>query len=189
MGVPSFLKKAFPFIATALTGGVGGPVVALATSLVGKALGTNPKTPEDALAHLAGATPDQLIAAQQAEEAFKVQLASLNINSVEDLEKIAADDRASARNREIQVRDLTPRILAYVYAAGFFGTLGTEIAMAIYGARYKIVFDPLLMKSIDILLGVLTGMVLGTKEYYFGSSAGSKDKDATISKLSLDGGQ
>lgn len=65
------------------------------------------------------------------------------------------------------------------YAAGFFITLAAEIWIAISGK----VINPLAEKSIDLLLGVLVGMVLGTKEYYFGSSAGSDKKSDLLADI------
>jgi hypothetical protein len=167
----NFLKKIAPFISTGLS--LAGPYGAIAGKLLSPILGVKPDAkPDEMAAAIAGATPEQIEAIRKAEQDFQLQMKQLDIQSVDDLEKIAADDRASARNREIQVKDNTPRILAYVYAAGFFLTLGAEIWMAVSGVN----INPLASKSIDILLGVLTGMVLGTKEYYFGSSAGSDKK-------------
>jgi hypothetical protein len=167
----NFLKKLAPFLSAGLS--LAGPYGAIASKILTPILGLKPdSSAEDYSAALAKATPEQIEAIKQAEQQFQVQMKQLDIQSVDDLEKIAADDRASARNREIQVKDDTPRILAYLYAGGFFLTLGAEIWMAVSGVN----INPLASKSIDILLGVLTGMVLGTKEYYFGSSAGSDKK-------------
>jgi hypothetical protein len=176
----NIFKKVAPFLSTAL--GMAGPAGAIAGSILNKVAGVDAKSHDDIAAAIAAA-PDQakLIAdIKAAEQEFQARMAELDVKKVEDLEKIAADDRASARNREINVRDNTPRILAYLYAAGFFLTLGAEIWIGVSG----ITVNPLTEKSIDILLGVLTGMVLGTKEYYFGSSAGSDKKNDIISKLS-----
>lgn len=174
----NFLKKIAPFLSTGLS--LAGPYGAIASKILTPILGLKPGSKEDDYAAaLAKATPEQIEAIKQGEQQFQLQMKQLDIQSVEDLEKIAADDRASARNREIQVRDNTPRILAYVYAAGFFLTLGSEIWMAVSG----VTINPLATKSIDILLGVLTGMVLGTKEYYFGSSAGSDRKTDLLADI------
>jgi len=174
----NFLKKIAPFLSTALS--FGGPVGAIAGKALSAALGTKPDAkPDDLAAAIAGATPEQIAAIQKAEQDFQVQMKQLDVQSLEDLEKIAADDRASARNREIQVKDNTPMILAYLYAAGFFITLAAEIWIAISGKA----INPLASKSIDMLLGVLVGMVLGTKEYYFGSSAGSDKKTDMLADI------
>jgi hypothetical protein len=173
----NFLKKLAPFLSTGLS--LAGPYGAIASKILTPILGLKPDaSAEDYSTALAKATPEQIEAIKKAEQDFQLQMKQLDLKSVEDLEKIAADDRASARNREIQVKDNTPRVLAYVYAGGFFITLGAEIWMAVSG----VAINPLASKSIDILLGVLTGMVLGTKEYYFGSSAGSDRKTEILAR-------
>jgi hypothetical protein len=174
----NFLKKLAPFLSTGLS--LAGPYGAIANKLLAPILGLKPDAPADQYAEaLAKATPDQIESIKKAEQDFQLQMKQLEIQSIEDLEKIAADDRASARNREIQVKDNTPRILAYVYAAGFFITLGAEIWMAVSG----VTINPLAAKSIDMLLGVLIGMVLGTKEYYFGTSASSDKKTDLLGEI------
>jgi hypothetical protein len=174
MAAPGWLKKTFPVIEALAS--AGGPLASMAAQAVGKAIGADKVDPTpDGIAKAiqdAGFTPEQRAALLQHNEDLQAEAAKLGYQTVEDIAKINAADRDSARNREIQVRDNTPRILAYLYAAGFFVTLGAEIWMAVSG----VTVNPLASKSIDILLGVLTGMVLGTKEYYFGSSAGSARK-------------
>src|SRR6185369_1457273 len=105
MGFTDILKKSFPFISAAA--GLGGPIGTLAATAVGKALKLD-KTPAptiDGISNVIATAlgdPAQRQALVAAEQEFQKQMAELGYNHVEELEKIAADDRASARNREIQ---------------------------------------------------------------------------------------
>jgi hypothetical protein len=93
-----------------------------------------------------------------------------------DLEKIAAEDRASARQREMVVRDKTPTILAYLYSFGYFFILALII--------FKVTpIDEKIKDLVNVLLGVLSAAEVGIISYYFGSSSGSAAKSAIIERL------
>lgn len=111
---------------------------------------------------------------KQAEQAHAERMAELGYKNAADLEKIAADDRDSARKREIAVKDSTPQILAYLVTGGFFGILGYVLG---YGVP-KQGGDALLM-----MLGSLATAWTGIVAYYFGSSSSSKAKDSTIAEI------
>ena len=179
--IKSVIGTVAPFLTAALPGPLGGLAKGVLSGVLGLE-GDDAKDEDKLAAAVQNITADQLLAIKTAEQNFQLQMKELGFRNVESLEKIAADDRASARNREIAVKDKTPMILAYLYAFGFFATLGGEIWISIS----HVAIDPLAAKSIDILLGVLVGMVLGTKEYYFGSSSGSRAKDTVISNMAKD---
>src|SRR6185312_4016929 len=105
----------------------GGPVGAIAGKAISAALGAtvDVSNPQDLAAAVAGATPEQVAAIQQAEQQFQVQMKQLDIQSVDDLVKMHNEDLASARDREVQLaragnRDRTPKVLAYLITVGFF---------------------------------------------------------------------
>ncbi|RME56706.1 hypothetical protein D6779_10110 [Candidatus Parcubacteria bacterium] len=151
-----------PMIGTAL----GGPFGGLAAKAALSALGIEAKegSEEQQLAEaVKQASPEQLLALKKADQDFAKAMKSLDV----DLEKIASADRASARQREISLRDNAPKILATVVVAGFFSTL------------YVIAFVPLpegAQQPVNILLGALTAMLTQVGNYYFGSSRGSDHK-------------
>lgn len=89
-------------------------------------------------------------------------------------EEIAANDRDSARQREVQVKDRTPAVLAALITVGFFSVLGYMLAKGLP----EVGREPLL-----IMLGALGSAWTGVVAYYFGSSAGSRDKDYTIHNM------
>lgn len=167
-----FIKNLVPMLGTALS--TVNPLAGMAVSMVSKALGLETNDKKDIEKALQTASPEQFVALKKAEQEFAIKMEELGINSVKDLEAIAAGDRDSARKREIAVHDLTPSILAYAVTVGFFGVLAYLMT---YGSSEK-GGDALL-----VMLGSLGTAWAGVISYYFGSSAGSAKKDSTIASL------
>ncbi len=115
--------------------------------------------------------PDALLKLQQAEDAFKIQMTQLGIDSAEKMAELDNEDRASARSREIAVKDRTPMMLAISVTVGFFGMLAILAFVQTQATAH------------DILVG-MTGSLgsawLGIIGYYFGSSSGSAAKTEII---------
>ena len=89
----------------------------------------------------------------------------------------------SARNREIQIAtsDAAPMLNKIVTPVLALGTVG--LTFILFGV---IIFTDVNAESKDILiyvLGALTSAVTMVLGYYFGSSAGSKEKDSKIKEL------
>lgn len=113
----SLLGNVAPLLGTA----IGGPFGALAGTAVKAALGLADGSDEAALeAAMKRATPEQLLALQNAERQFKLDMEKLNV----DVMKIDAEDRNSARQREVTLtgwgKFATPT-LATLATAGFLG--------------------------------------------------------------------
>lgn len=164
------IGKAAPMLATAL----GGPLAGAAVATIGQALGLGQEASEEEIARkLASASPDVLLQLKTAEQDFAVKMAELGFKNEADLAKIAADDRASARQREQEVQDWTPRILAYLITGGFFGMLLALIWAPIpEGSK-----EPLLL-----LIGTLGGTFSAIIAYYFGSTAGGQKKSELLAR-------
>lgn len=156
-----------PGLATVLGGPVAGmAVAALSKQLLGRSNGT---TDEVAAAITAGGG-EVLERIKAAEQAFELKARELNI----DVERIHAADRDSARKREASTGDtLTPRSLAYLVTAGFFGVLG----WLLYAGKPAEGGDALL-----VMLGALAGAWASVIAYYFGSSAGSAAKTQLLDR-------
>lgn len=167
MNWKGLLGSIAPTFATALGGPMAGMAVkALSSSLLGHEDGSE----ADIGLAMANASPDDILKVKEADNAFKIEMERVGV----DLEKIAADDRANARQREITTKDNAPKILATVVVTGFFTTLGCIAFADIPNAA---------MQPINILLGALTAMLTQVGNYYFGSSAGSKAKTDLLGKM------
>jgi hypothetical protein len=167
-----------PTLATMLLGPLGGTAV----SAIASAFGLSPNATTDDITKVVqtGAmTPDIIVALRAADQKHAemisqngIDLAKLNAAHVEALQNISAGDRASARAREMNVKDNTPRVLTYLYTLGLFLVIAAEFYIGVL----HIEMDPLVHSTLDTLFGVLMTMVIGSKEYYLGTSSGDAHK-------------
>lgn len=119
---------------------------------------------------------------KQAEAVHAERMAEIGYKNVADLEKIASDDRDSARRREEIVKDKTPAILAYMIIGGFFAVSVAQLVIIMgYPDLVAKIPQPgwLLIGNVS---GYLAAEAKATAAYYFGSTSGSKSKDITIDK-------
>jgi hypothetical protein len=169
-----FLKKILPYIGAAATGNVPA-LIGLAAQQVGSALGTKINPDLNAItAAVAGATPEQLAKLKEQDQQFQLQVQAMGFKNAEELEKIAAEDRSSARAREMAIKDKVPAWLALGVTGGFFALL------------FLMVFKPLPVANSDLLnvmLGALGTAWVSIIAYYFGSSSGSAAKTELMGKF------
>ena len=159
-----WLTQLAPTIATAL----GGPLAGMAVSAVSKAIGCTPEEVQNVISS-GKLDATQVAAIQQAELELKKQAQAMNL----DFEKLANDDRKSARDMQTITRSFIPPLLAIGVTLGFFGIL--------FGLMYgQIAHAP----QIDIMLGSLGTAWTGIIAFYFGSSASSQHKDTLLHQSS-----
>lgn len=165
------VKTIAPVIGTA----VGGPFGGMATKAISSALFGDDETStgsalerkiSDTLQH----DPEALLKLKQADQAFELKMEELGVSR----EEIAAGDRNSARNMQIQTRTWIVPALAGITVACFFGVV------------FWVLSGEVTLES--TVLGYVLGQVSSKAEqvynYFFGSSAGSKAKsDAMAGKL------
>ena len=166
-----------PMAGTALAGPMGGAVASQIVAKLGLTKDGKPVDPanqadfNEAMAQ-AMLNPEQVLQLKQFEAQHVENMRALGIKSVTDLEKINADDRNSARQREMSVKDKTPTVLAYITVLGTFG-----IMLAVMAGWTKV--D-------SALAGTFVGYLISESKqvlsYYFGSSAGSAEKTALLAK-------
>lgn len=157
-----------PWIATALTGPLGGMAVTAAAD----ALGLSDKTESAIKQALSGVTPEQMLALKNADQAFQLRMQELGFAHIQALEQIAFQDRDSARKRESTVGDKTNRNLAYTIIAAFIAmAIGTLMGWA---------------KADSVLAGTIIGYLSAKAEqvlsYYFGSTSGSAEKSRLLAQ-------
>lgn len=180
----TFTDKAKAVIAAvAPTVGValGGPFAPLAGVLVAKALGKDGQpAPEAAIsAAIASGDPEMLLKLKQAENDLLRQMGELGIKR----DQLAYDDRANARAREIAVRDRTPAQLAWLVIGGFIGISAAQVAALMGWGEQVANIPPEGWLLIGNISGYLANEAKQAGAYYFGSSAGSKEKDATLAAV------
>ena len=161
------VKQIIATVAPTLGTALGGPFGALAGTALATALGGSDKAAEPAI--LSG-NPEVLAKRKQAEFDFQAKLKELDIQE----EQLHFTDIDSARKREMTVRDYVPGILALAVTVGFFGVLSYMLRFGkpVEGG------DALL-----VMLGALGGAWGSVIAYYFGSSAGSAQKNDALAKL------
>jgi hypothetical protein len=159
-----WLKQIAPTIATAL----GGPLAGMAVSAISKAIGVD----EDKVTDIISSnklTADQVAQIKIAEIELAKQAQELGLN----FEKLAVDDRKSAREMQAVTRSWVPPLLAASVTLGFFAILGGMMFGQMSVADNT---------ALTMMLGSLGTAWTGIIAYYFGSSAGSQAKTDLLSK-------
>ena len=165
--IKDILATVAPTLATAL----GGPLAGIATrAIAGKILGRDDASVEEVETAVAAASGTDLVKLKELEYEFKAQLKDADIQ----LERISADDRASARDRQARMKDWTPSVLGLVIIIGFFGVLAYIFRSGLPDQGREVLL---------IMVGALGTMTSQVGNFFFGSSVGSKSKDAIISDL------
>jgi hypothetical protein len=159
-----WLKQIAPTVATAL----GGPLAGMAVSAISKAIGVDPDKVEDLISSNK-LTSDQIAQIKIAEIELQKQAQELGLN----FEKLAVDDRKSAREMQAVTRSWVPPLLAASVTVGFFAILGGMMFGQMSVADNT---------ALTMMLGSLGTAWTGIIAYYFGSSAGSQAKTDLLSK-------
>jgi hypothetical protein len=184
--VAATVAKVAPILGNILPGigTVAGLGVGAAASILASALGTD-------------ASPDSVMSALKNDPEALAKVRQAELDNQTALAKIAADregaqlaaqlaqnqadaaDRASARNLAIEDKDHTARNLAYLYTFGLFVVIGAHLLMLVL----KTPIDPVVLGLISTLEGVLISMVLGSKEFFFGSSSSAVKQQTAITNF------
>jgi hypothetical protein len=158
-----WLKQIAPTIATAL----GGPLAGMAVSAISKAVGVDEDKVQDLISSNK-LNADQVAQLKMAEIELAKQAQELGLN----FEKLAVEDRKSAREMQATTRSWMPPILAGSVTLGFF-----TIMMMMFFNQIDSNNSAILM-----MLGSLGTAWTGIIAYYFGSSAGSQAKTDLLTK-------
>lgn len=158
-----WLRQIAPTIATAM----GGPLAGMAVAAISKAIGVDPDKVGDLISGNK-LTADQIAQVKIAEIELQAQAQELGLN----FEKLAVEDRMSAREMQSATRSIVPPLLAAIITLGFFGILG----MMLFGKVDS--NNPAILMMLGSLGTAWTGIIA----YYFGSSAGSQAKTDLLSR-------
>jgi len=169
MGVGKVLKGLLGTLAPTIATAVGGPMGGVAMKfLADKFVGGDTGKVED---FLLSANPETLKSLKVADMEFKRDMAGLGV----DLEKIASADRDSARDLAKDQGIMPQVILSLVYSIGYFVVMFMFMAGKIaVPAEHAVMFGG--------LLGVLSAAQLQIMNFWFGSSAGSKQKTEALAR-------
>lgn len=170
----AILKTVAPWIATAVTGPLGGMAVETATN----ALGVTAKTTDALKQALAGATPEQMLALKEADQGFSLQMKKLGFDNIEKLASLDMENTKDARAMQVQVRSRVPAVLATVITVGFFGILIGMLQGALKTSDNQ---------ALLIMLGALGAAWGAIVNYYFGSSADSGRKTELLAQAPATG--
>lgn len=184
--VAASVAKAAPILGNLLpgVGTVAGLGVGAVASIVASALGVSPD-PDSIMSALKN-DPEALAKVRTAELDNQAQLA--NIAMQREQNTLAAQtaqyqadaaDRQSARTLAESDKDHTARNLAYLYTIALFGVIAAHLVIIVQGVSV----DAIAMSLISTLEGVLISMVLGSKEFYFGSSSSAVKQQAAITNF------
>lgn len=157
----SLIGKVAPFapvVASALGGPAAGAAVGVLSDLL---LGHKGGSADQVLAAVSN-NPDALLKLREADHAYEIEL-----------ERIAAEDRKSARAMRIATGDWVPGALAVFITLGFFGTLGYILSEGVPQEGGE---------ALLVMLGALGAAWGQVIAFYFGSSAGSKAKTDALSR-------
>lgn len=167
MDFTTIIKTVAPWIGTAL----GGPLGGMAVEAAANALGLSNKTIDSVKQAIAGATPEQMLALKQADQAFSLQMQALGFKQVVDLETLAAGDRADARKMQVTKPSPIPAVLSLLVTAGYFAIL---IGMMV--GWFKVSDSQALL----IMLGSLGTAWGSVMAFWFGTTRSSSEKNLLL---------
>lgn len=142
-----------------------------------KLLGGSTGNPVDGVAKIIDTfhlSPEERIQADQAKALLAQHAAEFKAQLELQYAQLDASDRASARARQMAVKDWIPSFLAILVTFGFFGMLAAMIKWTIPGANESVFY---------VMIGSLGTAWVAIVTYYFGSSSGSAAKSDLIDRL------
>lgn len=157
-----WLSQIAPSIATAL----GGPLAGLAVTAISKALGIDEKDVQKTI-ETGKLSAEQMMSLKQAEIELQAKAQELGLN----FEKLAVDDRKSARDMQMTTKSFVPALLSILVVTAW---------VLIQYFLLTHVIAPEMRELVARILGTLDASLLLVLNFYFGSSASSQNKDELL---------
>jgi hypothetical protein len=121
-------------------------------------------------AAIAGATPEQLEKLRAAEHEFALQM----VDAAVQLEKVEAEDRASARAMQMATHSRTPDTITFAILLLFAAAFVTLVYIPV---------PPENKVQVDAMVEALKLLNMTAFGYWLGGSRGSSTKDVVLGKL------
>lgn len=173
-GIGDFFKKAAPFLSAGLSlipG--GGPAVQLLSKVVSDTVGkqVTPDGLEQTVSDLATSEQGR-IQIKQIEDNYSQAMQSLGFDHEEKILELGNSDRASARQREVTLKDKFVPVLASFVVISFTAS----VLSVLFGwGKVEAAFA-------GTLIGYLSANTTQVVSYYFGSSAAHDELTSNIKK-------
>lgn len=153
---------------------LGGPLAGVAVNEISKKLlGKENGSEEEVATAIAAGDPSTLIKLKEIEADLRKTLAEAGIK----LEELEVKDRDSARARQVAMKDWTPNVLGAIVVLGFFAVQWYLLDHVIDGEQKDYILRT---------LGTLDALLVMVFQYFFGSSRGSKEKDAILGRVATE---
>lgn len=169
-----------PLLGSVLSGPPG--LAAGAVSLVTKALGLPENSSVQDITKEIQVNPEAATKLREIELKHQQYLFGIKLQ----MDQAEYADRADARAREVAITKATGSRDWFAASLGVFVVLAFTVILSLMIFRPSEADedrDPAVQATINILVGALTAGYSAVLSYYFGSSAGSKNKDGTIASL------
>jgi hypothetical protein len=161
-----WLTQIAPGIATAL----GGPLAGLAVTAISKALNIDEKDVQSTIEQ-GKLSADQLSSLKQAELELQAKAQELGLN----FEKLATDDRKSAREMQVSTKSFVPALLSILVVCAW--------ALIQYFLLTHVIPQEM-RELVARVLGTLDGALMLVLSFYFGGSSDSQNKDDLLHRSS-----
>lgn len=168
----NILEQVAPYAATLVGGPLAGTGVSWLEGQLGltPAAGTSMADRQAALTTaLQGLPADQVAALRKSDNDLKASFVQAGLA----LEATDEADRASARQREVAIKDYIPGTMAVGVTVGFFGLLA-------FLATHEV--PPASRDLLNVMLGALGTAWTAIVTYYFGSSSGNARATELLAK-------
>lgn len=174
-GALQVLKTVAPTIlATA-----AGPFSPLVAPILAGIFGTKAGDAKGLDTAILNATPDQILAARKAETDHIEKLKEYGIQE----EQLGYNDLASARQMQVATKDPIVHQLAWLNVGGFLVIAAFLIVAAVLAPEQVSKVPATAWATLGTVFGYLAKSASQTEAFFFGSSAGSQAKDATIADI------
>lgn len=165
--VKDIFKKVLGSVAPTVATAIGGPFGGLAATVLKNAFGTDDQAEIER--QLVAGNPDALLKLKQAEKDMQVKMRELDI----DEQALYTGDTQDAR-RLARETSTTPQLAL----TGLFLAIYGGLIWAFFSLEFEL--NDWQRGQMGILIGVVTSAVVQIVNFWFGSSKGSKVKDALI---------